>query len=379
MRSPRDLAGLVEAYLGRHLFDVADPWPLTLTVQLPSARALEDDPAGAARTNREILAWAAAHGVATRLTVRRMGGTPLELVSHVTVPDEDVAQRVVGRALRGRRRTALARAARIRALAWPVEEGTVMRVVSWMEPADDLDFALLLEATSWFHGHLGAVASLTAREVPLEGFSGKWLDGERSLHRRAICALLGVDALPLKERPGEVRYRYLDPAAAGWAERLATDVQEAPELPVVRAIVVENKDTYLAMPAMAGTVCVFGAGFAVGTAARLLPWLAGLDVAYWGDLDAAGFEILASLRAAGIPARSVGMDMATYERFRAYGTALGERGTPIKATEPKEGLDLTDDEYALYGSLCRQEHGTPRVEQERIPLDWVVSHVMWPE
>ncbi|KFI59495.1 DUF3322 and DUF2220 domain-containing protein [Bifidobacterium cuniculi] len=373
MRSPRELASLVEAHLGRHLFDVADPWPLTLTVQLPSARALEDDPAGAARTNREILAWADAHGVATRLTVRRMGGTPLELVSHVTIPDEDVAQRVVGRAMRGRRCRVLARAARIRALGWPVGEECVMRVVRWTEDADDLDFDLLMAAAVWFHGHLGAVASMTAREVPLEGFSGKWLGGVRSLHRRALCALLEVDGLPLRERPEEVRYRYLDPAAAGWAERLATEVQEAPELPVARAIVVENKDTYLAMPAMAGTVCVFGAGFAVGAAVRLLPWLAGLDVAYWGDLDAAGFEILASLRAAGLAARAVGMDLATYERFRAYGTALGERGTPIKASEPKEGLDLTDDEYALYGALCRQELGVPRVEQERIPLDWVMS------
>ncbi|MEE1297071.1 MAG: DUF2220 family protein [Bifidobacterium sp.] len=388
MRSARELADAIAAHGERHLFEAADPWPLTVPVRLPGERALEDDATHVFATDNATRRWAGERGVELVMVTRRLGGTPVELVSHVIVPDGATAMRAVSGKVRAHWTLVRERAERLGALTagWSgVDEEALMRVLKWMDPgldatreelaASDVDFELLLAAAAWFHDHLDGVPSLTPREVPLEGFSAKWLDGERSRHRRALCALLGVEALDLRERPGEVRYRYLDPAAADWPERLATSVQGSPELPVRRAIIVENKDTYLGLPVMEGTVCVFGSGFAVGHAAELLPWLRECEVVYWGDLDAAGFEILSTLRRSGLSARSVAMDRATYDRFTRFGTTLSATNKPLKPQDPKVGLALTPDERSLYEALCRGELPNPRIEQERIPLAYVLGRI----
>ncbi|RZK45054.1 MAG: hypothetical protein EOO59_21390, partial [Hymenobacter sp.] len=56
-------------------------------------------------------------------------------------------------------------------------------------------------------------------------------------------------------------------------------------------LITENKITFLTLPALADTVAVWGQGFAVGLVEHAA-WLQARQVFYWGDLDAAGLQIL---------------------------------------------------------------------------------------
>lgn len=184
-----------------------------------------------------------------------------------------------------------------------------MAVVKMLGGESDADFELYMHTARWFATHRDLIAGMTAREVPLPGFCAKWLKASRSVRRRAICALLGWTELPLRERPGELRNRYLDEACAAWPEHLVTEPVFAPETPIDMVLVVGNKDTYQAMPAISRTLYVFGSGFAVTRLRTLLPWCAGdgVRVVYWGDMDADGLEILARLRATGVACASLCM------------------------------------------------------------------------
>ena len=134
-------------------------------------------------------------------------------------------------------------------------------------------------------------------------------------------------------------------------------------------IISENKDTAVAFPAVTGGVCVEGGGFG-GAAAAALPWLVEAPLlVYWGDIDAAGFEILDGFRADGVPAVSMLMDLVTFERYERYGTSLDRRGTPLGPGTRRDLPHLDAAERAMYHALTDpawKRHR--RIEQERIPL-----------
>ncbi|WP_289098449.1 DUF3322 and DUF2220 domain-containing protein [uncultured Bifidobacterium sp.] len=372
--TPDDLRRWVARTVEREMFAVDDPWPRTKAVQWPKEVMLVSDVNAVHDANNALKDFAARYGCDVTFTARRLGARVM-LIDHVTVPDEQAALAIAGGRLRHARERVLARAAQIEQTCGVAPE-VAMRAVQRLGDETDVDFALFTAAAAWFGAHDNVVAAMTAREVPLEGFSAKWLGGARSRRRAAICTVLGVDALLLRERPEELRYRYLDPAAAGAPDRIAVTPQREPEHSVRRAIIVENKDTYQAMPAFADALCVFGSGFAAVRAARLLPFLADCDVVYWGDLDAVGFEILAAVRASGVDCVSILMDRATYTRYMRFGTRLDAHSRAIGAREPlaASAMRLDDDEYALYCALCTPgEMEVPRIEQERIPIACAVE------
>lgn len=380
MRSPADMQAQVSAHLRRHLFDVDDEaWPYRLSTQLPPKRALERDAAAVHRWNRAIRAWARDAGCDVSCE-RRVMGTPVELVSTVTVPSVACALGIVDDATADAYLRTRERFRRVRE-RFGVDAACAMGAVRVMADEPDLDFGLMLDAAAYFSTH--EFDGLTARQIPLPGFSAKWLGTASSKRRRAICLLVGVDALALEERPGEVRWRRLDPRFADQPERITTraDQDDGCEAPRY-ALVVENKDTYLWMGAIEDAACVWGSGRAAARAAGLLPWLQGAQVVYWGDMDADGFEILSSLRAAGVSCESVFMDQAAFAAFEAYGTRLTPQGRPLLPREPKDGLSLTRDEYQLYAALCTGEGvSCLRIEQERIPLEAALDELRrrgWP-
>jgi hypothetical protein len=131
---------------------------------------------------------------------------------------------------------------------------------------------------------------------------------------------------------------------------------------------VENEITFLSVPVPTGGVVLWGKGFEVGRAGSMR-WLAGSDVAYWGDLDTHGFAILNQLRAWLPQTRSLLMDRPTL---------LAHRHRWVTETAPTAArLDrLADDEQALYHDLVTERFG-PRVrlEQERIDWTWVVERL----
>ena len=368
LKTPADVRGDVARIVQRELFAAESPWPRTIHIPWPKETQLVADVAGVHAPNNALKEFAARFGCQTDFISRKMG-TAVSLVAHIHVPDEATALAIAGPTLRRPRERVLARAAQLEQRCH-VDHALAMDVVRRLNNESDVDFGLFVEAAQWFGRHWAEVPGLTAREIPLPGFSAKWLAGSRSRRRAAICTVLGVDRLPLRERPGEVRYRYMDQRFAAEPDRVATSVQCVPERPVSLAVIVENKDTYQAMGPIDGAVCVFGSGFAVNRVPELLPWLAGdgVRVVYWGDIDAAGFEILSGLRASGVACESVLMDRMTYAEYERFGTTRDAASHEIRCGEPKHGLHLSPEEYALYRDLCTRELAVPRIEQERIPI-----------
>jgi hypothetical protein len=123
--------------------------------------------------------------------------------------------------------------------------------------------------------------------------------------------------------------------------------------------VVENEITYLAFPAPADAIVIWGRGYAVSVL-EPLAWLADTDVVYWGDIDTHGFAILDRLRQRFPHVRSMLMDRTTLLTHRTQWV-----------TEPSPSiveLDLLDpEETLLYGDLIAGAFGpSVRLEQERV-------------
>jgi hypothetical protein len=90
---------------------------------------------------------------------------------------------------------------------------------------------------------------------------------------------------------------------------------------------------------------------------------------YWGDIDAAGYEILDGFRGDGVPASSMLMDLVTFERYERYGTSLDRRGSPLGPGTRRDLPRLDAAERTLYHAITDpawKRHR--RIEQERIPL-----------
>jgi len=126
--------------------------------------------------------------------------------------------------------------------------------------------------------------------------------------------------------------------------------------PCHTVLITENKIAFLTLPALAGTVAVWGQGFAVGLVEHAA-WLHARQVFYWGDLDAAGLQILNRLRRYCPAARPLLMDAATLAQYQQFQV----RATPVAAAVLQH---LTPVEQALFDYLAGNHL---RLEQERIP------------
>jgi hypothetical protein len=77
---------------------------------------------------------------------------------------------------------------------------------------------------------------------------------------------------------------------------------------------------------LAGVALIHGLGAGAPILASLNWITTASEVLYWGDIDRAGLAIVASVRRAGIPARTVLMDEATLD---AYPTSCHDTGTQM--------------------------------------------------
>jgi hypothetical protein len=200
-------------------------------------------------------------------------------------------------------------------------------MVRGVDPLSDADFALLLAAGRWFSEHDGS--GLTPRQVPVPGLHAKWLNKRQHL----VAVLAGKQALGLlPPHPPRVHFTYLDPdyLATGGRRHDSHTIGDTVTLPFVPRVVLisENKDTTVHFPPVPLGIAVEGEGFGGGAVAAL-PWIAGPQVFYWGDLDAAGFEILHGFRTAGIPAVSLLMDQPALERYQSFGTGVDQFGNQL--------------------------------------------------
>lgn len=231
------------------------------------------------------------------------------------------------------------------------------------------DFNRLCLALQWFH--VKPHSGLRARAVPIEGLDTKWI----ATHRGLLQRLLGVDTLGLAEGDRIMRVRFLDSTLAPAPGLIDVSVPFGSLIlpDGLSVLVVENKETFLALPhtpAGSNVVLVWGAGYTAG-ALHELPWIRqARQIVYWGDADADGYAILNAVRTrlsaehCFVSVVSAAMDIDTVQRFLHLSVA-------DPADTARVLPCLTEDEERARRLLIAS--GNKRLEQERVSLDWALS------
>ncbi|QWC84586.1 hypothetical protein KLP28_13565 [Nocardioidaceae bacterium] len=227
----------------------------------------------------------------------------------------------------------------------------------------------VVAAYDWLDARRGS--GLFLRQISAPGVDTKFVEQ----HRGVLGAMLGVRAsaagfladLGLQAKPEVVRvrpHRSLGLPVALPDITVRADDLAALTLSPTSCLVVENEVTFLSVPVPESGLVIWGHGFEVDRVGRL-PWLAGVPVTYWGDLDTHGFAILDRLRAWLPQTRSVLMDRDTLiEHCDRWG---------VEPKPTRAGLTrLTAGESEVYAELVADVHGERlRLEQERI--DWTYA------
>lgn len=235
------------------------------------------------------------------------------------------------------------------------------------------DMGGLLAAYRWLDDHRHSGSYL--REISAPGIDTKF--AER--HRSALAAMLGVSRTPsgflaglgLKAKPELVRMRPSD--SIGLAVPITELAVRSTELAGLNlepriAIIVENEVTYLSVDVPGDGIVLWGRGFDVDQAGRI-PWLAGVRVLYWGDIDTHGFAILDRLLAWLPQTESVLMDRQTLLTHRDRWVS---EDRPAKSSLRRLGVV----EHDLYSDLVSDVLGERvRLEQERVDWEWATARL----
>lgn len=318
--------------------------------------------------------WAEQHGLHLATTSRRVHGTIQSIPTHLTVPDLDAAARLLGPDWEERIKRGRTRLKTLRAMFPDAQD--LPKVIRAADGYPATDFTLLCTAASWFIAN--SASGLTPRQVPIEGLHAKWLN----THRQLVLALCGLQTLGLLPRhPPRIHFTYLDQEhlAQGGRRHDSATVGDrvspayAPEI----IIISENKDTAIHFPALRGGISVEGGGFAGARAVSSFTWIMDAPhIIYWGDMDAAGFEILDQFRLHGVPVKSILMELPAFESYERFGTSTDARGQPLPPPVNKNLPHLAHHEQELYELLTSPKWvRVRRVEQERIPLAAAVNAV----
>lgn len=233
----------------------------------------------------------------------------------------------------------------------------------------------LLAARNWLRSHAGTGRFL--REVSAPGVDTKFIETHRGILADLLEGAAGAaqfaPSVGFRAKPARIRLRFeasflgLPPhmsEAALRVEELADSAVHAQS-----ALVVENEISYLTVPIPRGGVVIFGEGFRVNRVGAM-PWLRGVPLHYWGDLDTHGFAILNQLRSWLPQTTSLLMDRDT---LLAHQDRWGQEPKPTTAALET----LTADERAVYADLVSDRYQPRlRLEQERIDWAWVQDH--WP-
>lgn len=345
-----------------------EPSALSIPLHPPTRAQVLADEAGAREFVRAWQAWEPAEEV--EWATRSWAGLGRQDVPvRVTLSGWDRVAEVAGRA--GEVALARERFAVLVGLFpdWPeFRERAARAWSSWLVLSED-DFTRLCLALRWFH--VKPSSGLRARAVPIEGLDTKWIAAHRGLLQR----LLGVPDLGLAEGDRLMRVRFLDGglAPAPGLEDVTVPFGSLGLQDGLTVVVVENKETFLALPQAhdgSNAVLVWGSGYTAGALPEL-PWVRGAhQLLYWGDADADGYAILNALRSrlaadgASVPVVSVAMDVETVQRFLHL--AVADPGDATRVLP-----HLTDDEERARRLLVAS--GVKRLEQERVSLEWALA------
>ncbi len=346
-------------------------WPLSLPLGEPNEKTAAED-AGMVRAWVDAWTTWSDGGEVQWLERRwpRLG--PQRLPSRLGVPSAGDVAAFVGEGVRFQRARE-----RYEAITgeWPALSGAALaRYFDVLADYAPEDFRRLTLLITWLERNPNS--GLYVRQLPIAGMDTKWIEKRRALVSDLVRSLRGApetadfyELCGLRRPPFRIRIRLLCPRlrrAVGGLGDIEAPLEDlaALDLRPERALIVENLETGLALPELAGCVAFMKLGRSVGLLAGL-PWLRDVPAWYWGDLDTHGLVILDHARAALSSLRSVLMDEATLLAHRALWV---QEPTP----HPEADLPrLTSAERALFAQLRANAWGQGvRLEQERIP---------WPE
>lgn len=148
--------------------------------------------------------------------------------------------------------------------------------------------------------------------------------------------------------------------------RLSSDTLQDFELPARNILVIENEQSCLALSDVHNTIAVSGGGKNVSW--MKAGWLADKNVGYWGDIDSEGLAILSDARSKLSSIAPLMMDAQTVKAFE-------ERMVPEPDSVSKDPVSLTEKELALFKGLRAAQYADKRLEQERLPMEYVAQHI----
>lgn len=148
--------------------------------------------------------------------------------------------------------------------------------------------------------------------------------------------------------------------------RLSSDTLQDFELPASNILVIENEQSCLALSNIPGTIAVSGGGKNVSW--MKADWLADKNVGYWGDIDSEGLAILSDARSKLSSITPLMMDELTVKTF-------AERMVPEPDSVSKDPVALTEKELALFKGLRADQYADKRLEQERLPMEYVAQNI----
>ena len=144
--------------------------------------------------------------------------------------------------------------------------------------------------------------------------------------------------------------------------RMSSETLLGFELPAKNILVIENEQSCLSLEDIPDTIAVSGGGKNVSW--MRTDWLANKQVAYWGDIDSEGLVILSDVRSKLSTIIPLMMDSETVEAYR-------DRMVDEPDSVTREPVALTDAELMLFRMLRSGYYGSTRLEQERLPGDFV--------
>lgn len=356
-------------------------WPLRLTLKASSAADLSDR-FEAVREWVRTVADTPHVRIEWRDWNHRVQGTQ-RLPAAVWLDTLQDALAFIGKVREARRFDAL----------WQQTAAAQPALLAWLSrrPLQALDLAdrweRLLAVVAWLQAHPRPGVYL--RQVDAPGVDSKFIEA----HRGVLAELLDL-ALPPEvvergasgvaqfarrfgflDKPVRIRFRLLDPALpslpgcqmSGGLPDITLDAVSfaALALPIERVFITENETNFLAFPAVARAIVVFGAGYGCWEALARAEWLHRCRLHYWGDIDTHGFAILDRLRAHFSHAASFLMDRET---LLAHSLHWDKEPEPARHDLSR----LTPEEAAVYDDLRFDRHQPRlRLEQERVGFGWV--------
>jgi hypothetical protein len=247
----------------------------------------------------------------------------------------------------------------LRALELENDWDALLHMVAWMKAHPRPDIYLRQIDLPGVHSkfieqHRGVLAELFDLALPAEYIN------ENHSGVSGFCARYGF-----RDKPARVRFRILDPDIQLVPGAAAQDITLTGEdfahlnIPVERVFITENEINFLAFPACARSIVLFGAGYGFANLGSA-QWLQDVDIRYWGDIDTHGFAILSQIRKLLPHTISFLMDSATLLAHRDF---WGTETHPEKAELPH----LNATEAQLYTRLRHNHWGKNiRLEQEKI-------------